>query len=185
MYNVITGLLLVSSPTMSISQFIQEVLEEIEPNAIFTGPLPKVKSSNGKTYFVKMGSPSEAEQYIGEAESLKAMGAGAPGLVPAVYKCGMKDGRPYFISDYKEMGSGKAASVLAKRLATEMHRYANPNGKFGFEIPTYCGATRLQNGWFDTWEECYSSMMKDLVNQLKKRGKFTEVCNKADRVIQE
>lgn len=171
---------------MSVPQLLLEQLQKVESGSIFSGPLPKITSSKGNAYFGKIGSSSEAEQYAGEVESLKAMGIGAPGLVPRVFAFGVQNDRPYFLSEYKDIGTltEKAAATLGKRLATELHSYKSTRG-FGFGIPTYCGATRLQNGWFDTWEGCFSAMMSDLMGQLRKKGRFADVCAKADVVIKE
>lgn len=145
----------------------------------------------GKRYFAKIGSSSEKDQYIGGAESLKSMGLAALGISPHVFASGCVDnsgneastGRPYFLSEYKELGSltNKTADVLAKRLATEMHRYKSEKG-FGFQVPTYCGATRQENGWYEGWEECYSGMIGGLLDKLKKKGGFVDLCSKGEIV---
>lgn len=154
---------------------------------------PSVKSSSGKAYFTKIGSPSDAEQYIGEAESLKAMHMAAPGLAPRVLACATIDkdtkesppdvGRPYFVSEYKDMGSltDASAKVLARRLASEMHEYRSTQG-FGFHVPTYCGETRLENGWFETWEECFDTLIAGLLTTLEKRGRYSTLCKKGQQV---
>jgi len=169
-------------------------LQRLEPDADFSASLPAITSSQGMRYFGKVGSQAEKEQYIGEAESLKAMGVAAPGLVPRVFACGVTDnsgndsplegpGRPYFLSEYKDLTplTEEAAEELGRRLATELHKSQSTKG-FGFGVPTYCGATRLENGWFETWEQCYDSMIKDLLTQLAKKGRFPELCKKGDEV---
>ncbi|KAF9481663.1 fructosamine kinase PKL/CAK/FruK [Pholiota conissans] len=157
-------------------------LQCIEPDATFSGSLPRVQSSSGAIYYAKIGSPSDAAQFTGEAESLKAIDDAAPSLAPKVLAIGTLDsGEPYFISQYKDIGSlsYRAGDVLAKRMATEMHTKANPSGRgFGFEIPTYCGPTRLQNGWFERWDECYAGMIGDLLGQLEKKGRYQALCTK-------
>ncbi|KIY69165.1 fructosamine kinase PKL/CAK/FruK [Cylindrobasidium torrendii FP15055 ss-10] len=165
---------------------ILEHLTNLRPGAEFTGSPPRVKSSDGGLFFVKVGSASEAEQYAGEAESLKAIDAAAPGLAPHVYVSGEdEDGRPYFVSDYLDFGplSDKAGTELAKRLALELHQYTSEHG-FGFHVPTYCGATRMKNGWYSTWQECYSEMIKDLLGMLKsKGGRYSGLCSKGDKIV--
>ena len=162
-------------------------LHEIEPSTQFTFSQPVVTSSAGNKYYAKLGNVAESDQYIGEAESLKAIHDAAPGLVPRVFACGLVEGnpngRPYFISEYKDMGSlsVKAAELLGKRIATELH--ASKSGKgYGFHVPTYCGATRQDNGWFTTWEECYSSMIENLLLKLKGRRGSTELIAKGEEV---
>lgn len=205
----------------AIPPHILKQLEYIEPGAQFNGGLPQISSSSGKTYFAKVGSAKEKEQYVGEAESLKAMALAAPGLVPSLLAFGFvdddengeetdgplgggggitssapDDGRPFFISEYKEMSplTEHSGAILGKRLATEMHFYTSPNyrvgvegsgfarGGFGFEVPTFCGATRLRNGWYGTWEHCFDVLIGDLLSTLEARGGYAELCRRGQDV---
>lgn len=165
-------------------------LHEIEPNATFEVHLPRVQSSSGAVYFAKMGSLSEVEQYIGEVNSLDALNKAATGIAPHVFVSGITEkGVPYFISEYKDISplysSPKVANELAKRMATEMHAQPNSEG-FGFPVPTYCGPTRLQNGVFKTWHECYSSHIGDLLRQLQGKGTSSlHLCKKGEIVRSE
>ncbi|KAH7886136.1 Fructosamine/Ketosamine-3-kinase [Phlebopus sp. FC_14] len=162
-------------------------LQKIEPDGQFSFSLPIVTSSAGIKYYAKIGSTSETEQYVGEAESLRAMHEAAPGLVPKVFASGVMDsgsaGRPYFLSEYKDLTSlnPKSAEVLGQRLAKELHAFKSSKG-YGFAVPTYCGATRQDNGWFDTWEGCYSTMIENLLLKLKGRGRYTELVAKGEQV---
>ncbi|KAJ3995541.1 fructosamine kinase [Lentinula boryana] len=173
---------------MSLPSAILNELAKVETAATFSGRLGgRVKSSNEKLYFVKSGSPDEAEQYTGETDSLKAINTGAPGLAPTVFASGVfEDGRPFFISEYKDIGhlTEEGASKLARRLATELHTYRSRDG-FGFKVPTYCGATRMKNGWYDSWEECYNEMIGDLLEILEKRGRYQELCTKGESIRKE
>lgn len=179
----------------SLPTFLQEALSNIEPGATFSGTLPAITSSSGRRYFAKHGTPQEVEQWMGEAESLKAMKLAAPGLAPEVLEYGVvdrngnaatagdADARPYFVSQYLDLGrlTNKSAEELGRRLATGMHQYTSERG-FGFDIPTYCGVTRLKNGWFPSWEACYNSMIADLVSQLRKKGRNAELCRRTEEV---
>lgn len=170
-----------------LSPDIREQLDKFDPSKEYSGSLPKITSGSGCSYFVKTGRVDEQEQFIGEAESLKAIEASAPGLAPHLYTHGtFEDGRPYFISEYKDIGSltTSAAYELAKRLATELHRGASQNGKFGFQVPTFCGPTRFENGWYDTWEECYSAMYGTLISRLREKARYNHLCEIGDIVIQ-
>ena len=173
-----------------IPKIILDRLQKLEPEASFSGVLPKIRSSSGSLYYIKLGSPSEVEQYAGEAESLKVICSAAPGLAPKLLAFEvLEDGVPLFISEYKDIGSlsSSAADVLARRLATELHSADSipSSEKFGFKIATYCGATRLSNGIFDRWDECYSAMIGDLLSQLERRGKYEKLCRKGEVVKEE
>lgn len=160
-----------SSKSDNINIILQQ-LKILEPDATFNLNLPTVVSSGGKSYFVKLGSASHTEQYTGEVESLIAINVAAPGLAPKVLAHSIIQDihSSIFISEYKKLSplSSSASQKLATRLALELHSRKSTNG-FGFLVPTYCGPTRLKNGWFNTWEECYSSTIADLLDGLKKK----------------
>ena len=162
-------------------------LRNVEPDAQFTFSLPIVTSSAGNKYYAKLGNATESDQYIGEVESLKAIHAAAPGLAPRVFASGVAAGdsnkRPYFLSEYKDIESlsVKSAELLGKRLATELHVFKSDKG-YGFDVPTYCGATRQENGWYESWEECYGSMIENLLLKLKGRRGSTELIAKGEEV---
>ncbi|EJU01831.1 Ketosamine-3-kinase [Dacryopinax primogenitus] len=172
---------------MRINQTILEHLQALEPNATFSGSGSRVHSSSGKSYFCKIGTSLDTEQYAGEARALDLMHQAARGLAPQLYAYGISGGFPYFISQYLDMGSylsDHAARRLAKRLATELHQFKDPEGRgFGFDVPTHCGATRVERGWFGTWEECFGGMMRQLLDGLARKGSG-EVVKVGDQVVQ-
>ncbi|KAH8835475.1 fructosamine kinase PKL/CAK/FruK [Flagelloscypha sp. PMI_526] len=172
---------------MAIPDFLLQKLQALDSGSTFAGRLPRITSSSGTVYFVKSGSTREVEQYEGEAQSLIAMGRNAEGLVPRVLDYGVSEsGHPYFISEYKDFSglSNDSGSILGKRLATELHTSQGSKG-FGFAVPTFCGATKQRNGWFETWEECFSQMIGDLLKTLEERGNYTKVCAKGRQLSDE
>jgi fructosamine-3-kinase len=140
----------------------------------------------------------DREQYVGEAESLKAMALASPGLVPSLLAFGFVDengdeidggdegSSPFFISEYKHLTplTERSGAILGRRLATEMHNYTSPNSKYGFEVPTYCGATRLRNGWYESWERCFDVLVGDLLFALKTRAGYSNLCEMGQEVRQ-
>ncbi|KAG8954922.1 hypothetical protein FRC04_010406 [Tulasnella sp. 424] len=177
-----------------IAPSVLNALRALDPDATYTqAGGPQVKSSKGDVFYVKTGHSRNYDQWKGEAESLKAMDAAAPGICPRLIAFG-EDAearqRPYMISEYKQFTSLSSASgkILAKRMALELHEPQNSEagakGRFGFEWPTYCGATRLENGWFDTWDEAYASLIKTLLDGLRQEGRsYSEVCDLGDQVV--
>lgn len=178
-----------SEPHRSIVRAIRKV----DPDASFENNSTPLRTSSGKAYFAKMGTKREIEQYVGEAEALKAMEIAAPGIAPRLIECGIVDeetadsaadvGRPFSVSEYKDMRSLTDASAkqLAKRLATEMHTYKSTKG-FGFDVPTFCGATKQDNGWYESWEKCYDALVGGLLDKLQKQGGYEELCGKGEQV---
>lgn len=168
--------------------FLVEKLSQLFPGETFTTTGgPRISSSAGRVYYGKSGSPSEGEQYRAESRSLELMSAAAPGLCPRVIAAS-HEGKPFLISDYLELSSlssaARAPSTLARRLATELHASKSENGRYGFECPTFCGATKVDNGWYDTWAEAYSAMIGGLLDKLEKRGSYKELCAKGREVQQ-
>ncbi|KAF7307074.1 Fructosamine kinase PKL/CAK/FruK [Mycena indigotica] len=164
-------------------------LLKLEPGADFTESLPRITSSSGRVYYAKFSaSEAETEQFIGEAESLKHIAIAAPNLAPHLLSSGSTgDGRHFFIADYLEFTSlkGAASRKLAQRLALELHAHKSENG-FGFAVPTYCGRTRLQNGWFESWQACFAAQTRDLLSQLSQKGaNYARLVRKGEEVCSE
>jgi len=186
--------LLLPMARSNIPPHILKQLARLEPGAQFSGVLPQVVSSSGRTYYAKTGSPSDRGPYTTEAESLQALGFAAPGLVPTLLAFGFVDengretkssrGSPFFITEYKNMTSltEHSAAILGRRLATEVHNHTSPKG-FGAEVPPYYGgATRLRHGWYKTWEGYVDAMIADLLSTLEARGGYADLCRKGQDV---
>ncbi|KAI0654252.1 fructosamine kinase PKL/CAK/FruK [Cubamyces menziesii] len=177
--------------THSVFQSVAQRL--LGPDVSLTQDSTSLRASNGQRYYAKIGSLDDRDQFIGEAESLKAMELAAPGLVPKLIDCGFIDadtkerdsdvGRPYFLSEYKDIGTltTAGAKTLGKRLATELHAYKSPDG-FGFHVPTYCGRTRQENGWYQSWPECFDALMAGLEEKLRVQGGYDGLCNQVKEV---
>jgi fructosamine-3-kinase len=173
---------------------IHKQLARVEPGTQFSGGLPQVLSSSGRSYYAKFGSQRDKGQYVTEAESLKAIGLAAPGLVPALLAFGFADengrdadsgkGNPYFITEYKYMTplTERSGAILGRRLATEVHNCTSPKG-FGAEVPPYYGGvTRLRHGWYRTWEQYVDALVGDLLSTLWARGGHSDLCQKGQAI---
>ncbi|KAG9001773.1 hypothetical protein FRB93_011978 [Tulasnella sp. JGI-2019a] len=180
---------------MSIPASILRALHAVEPDETYSSAGgSRITSSKGVSYFSKTGSSGDWDQWNGEAKSLKAMYAAAPGLCPKFIAFGDDppgSKRPYMISEYMDISGLTSTSGrrLAQRLALELHEPTNSQqevkGQFGFSCPTYCGVTRLENGWFQTWEECFTALMKGLVAGIRQRGSgFAETIRLGDETIE-
>ncbi|GJJ09752.1 hypothetical protein Clacol_003976 [Clathrus columnatus] len=168
---------------------ILNALARIEPDAKFVshGSTHVQSLSSNQSYYVKMGRERDIEQYFGEAESLRVMATACPGICPHIFECFVDEEatkRPVFISEYKSLGPlNKRSAVELGSLLAEMHEKGrNPTGQFGFAIPTYCGASRMRNGWENTWEKTFDKMMGDLLKCLEDVGEFEELCRKGNQI---
>lgn len=167
---------------------ILQALSRIEPNAKFVSHSSShiQSTSSNQSYYVKIGHERDKEQYAGETESLRAIDAACPGICPRVFESFVDpvSNRPIFISEYISLGPlNKDSAMALGRLLAEMHQNGrSPTGRFGFSIPTYCGATRMRNGWEDTWENTFDRMIGDLLGTLKLHEGFQELCRLGEQV---
>ncbi|KAI6120593.1 Fructosamine kinase-domain-containing protein [Pisolithus croceorrhizus] len=67
----------------------------------------------------------------------------------------------------------QTAELLGERLAKELHT---------FKSPERIWIRRQDNGWFSTWEECFSTMIKNLLQKLPSERKYVELLNKGEEV---
>jgi protein-ribulosamine 3-kinase len=166
---------------------VLEVLQQAEPESTFEESGAHIQSSTGRLYLVK-STATAGEQYHGEAASLRLLGQAAPGLVPRLFGCFDKDGKTHFVSEFLSLNPGLSPTStddLANRLASEVHRFGSQNGKYGFQVPTYCGATRLSNGWFDTWDACFASLVRELLAYLRTKGPaYRVLCERGEAVCE-
>ena len=161
-----------------------DLAQQLDPSATLTYSPPRITSSNGATYYAKLGSTSEQPQYTAEIASLNAIQDAAPGLAPSILLSGTLEGtdQPYMISEYKHLSNltDSSARRLATRLATELHQHTSDKG-FGFDVPTFCGPTRQENGWYETWKECFDHLIGGLLDGLRKKG-YPDLYEKGERV---
>lgn len=126
-------------------------------------------SANPSTILFAKAS-SNVAQLVGEHTSLRAIRMTNADLIPTLYPlsfnhdgsmAGMVTGK----FELGRAGSSERQRALGLAVA-KMHRSADevdvdsedrdlePKG-YGFSVPTYCGATKQDNEWAETWEEFY------------------------------
>jgi len=66
--------------------------------------------------------------------------------------------------------------------APELHAAKSTN-EFGFGCATYCGPTRVENGWFDTWEECFSVRVGGVLDILENGGEYEDLCKMGREIL--
>jgi fructosamine-3-kinase len=167
-----------------LSRYLETALLRLEPGCFFEKlSTNHVRSSSGRSYFCKVSS-RDGEQFRGEALSLRLMNVAAPGMAPEVFFIDQVEGhQTLMISEHLDLVSLRStrADELAIRLAS-LHQNGSTD-RFGFEIPSYCGATRISHGWFETWEACYSSMIGELLAQLRiKDACYVDLCKMGEEV---
>lgn len=107
----------------------------------------------------------------GEFESLRALNAVSPSLVPFAYNWGQFDNKTasgkdvyFLLTEFREVGTQPPyPSAFTARLADLHQRSVSPTGKFGFHITT-CLARLPQVT--DCWEESWSALYRMQLSRL-------------------
>ncbi|PWY98188.1 hypothetical protein BCV70DRAFT_233135 [Testicularia cyperi] len=171
----------------ALLKILQAECSVIGSSFTFAGSNRVTVKPSGHQLFAKLTTP--AEQVLGEGESLKAMRAafltsgqtGTESLVPHVHACGEEaDGRrAYLVTDWLELSpriDRGAQRLLGKRLAYMHKNGTNKEGKFGFHVPTHCGATKQDNTWTASWTEFWGNRrIGDLVRRISASRKDSEL----------
>jgi fructosamine-3-kinase len=124
-------------------------------------------------FFAKWSDAAPADLFVAEAAGLRAlMAAGSDLIIPKVVVASPSSpAHPGFlILEYLAPAPSTAAQEerLGRGLARIHHARAP---KFGFEVATYCGATRQENTWSSSWPEFYGARrLAPLVEILRQRG---------------
>ncbi|KAJ4291592.1 hypothetical protein N0V88_006192 [Collariella sp. IMI 366227] len=141
-------------------------------------------------YFLKANTGRA--MMLGEFESLKAIHAASPNIVPEVYAWGKYDGSDiyFLLAEFREVGEQPPNPVrFTKRLA-EMHRKSeSPTGKFGFHVTTcHAKLQQVTDCWEELWAVLYRKQLARMVEMDEaKHGEWPEfkiVCQLVlDKVI--
>ena len=110
----------------------------------------------------------------GEYESTSAIYAEVENFTPKPLEWGtFASNRDihYYLCDFLDLESGapSLASEFCEKVALLHMKSKSPNGKFGFDRPTYNGDLRQKNGWTDTWEESFRIAFSGMLELLRER----------------
>jgi fructosamine-3-kinase len=129
----------------------------------------------------------------GEYESLKAMHAVSPSLVPEPYGWGQYDDDPetyFLLAEFRDVGEQPPHPVNFTRRLAEMHiKSVSPTGKFGFHITTcHSKLPQITDCWEDSWAVLYRKQLAHMIKlDEEKHGPWPEfkiVCQLVlDKVI--
>lgn len=145
----------------------------VRQSAVVTGgsihEARRLTTSEGE-FFAKWSARGPADIFLREAESLEALRSAASRIVvPRVIAASEPrgDDPAFLIIEYLEpagRGTVPDDDKLGRGLAA-IHRTRAE--KFGFRSPTYCGPTRQDNRWRDSWVEFYRDRrLRPLVDAL-------------------
>lgn len=109
------------------------------------GPTQSLATSVGRC-FVKTG-PAAPGQLVSEAKSLVALAAAARGALVVPKVLAVDDA--VLVLEHLEVGASPSHDERLGQGLALVHRATTP--RFGFEVDTYCGATRQPNAWRARW----------------------------------
>ncbi|KAI5787214.1 Fructosamine/Ketosamine-3-kinase [Geopyxis carbonaria] len=119
--------------------------------------LPSTSTSHFLKTLTYAHPPTSGEQLAGEAASLAAIADRVPALAPKPVAHGPLDETTngYFLLTDFITPAGSDVE-LARKLG-ELHTApGSEDGRFGFDVPTWCGATRQDNTWESSWITFFS-----------------------------
>jgi protein-ribulosamine 3-kinase len=100
----------------------------------------------------------------GELISMTKLRAAMPALVPRPIAWGTYTADSnvhFFLCDFVTMTDDLPdVNKLGEMLAELHHNNVSPNGKYGFEVPTYQGTIPQRVEWQDTWEKFFYHLIE-------------------------
>lgn len=100
----------------------------------------------------------------GEYTSMATLWKTLPKFVPTPIGCGTYVSNPdihFFICELVNMTDDIPEIQAFTETLAELHtKGVSPNGKYGFEVPTYKGTIPQYTEWHDTWEESFHHSLK-------------------------
>ena len=125
-------------------------------------------------FFAKWSARCPADIFLSEAEGLEALRSAVSGIaVPRVIAAAEPAGEDpaFLIIEYLEP-AGRADVPDDEKLGRGLAAIHRTTGeKFGFDSPAYCGLTRQENRWRDSWVEFFRDQrLQPLVDALSSEG---------------
>ena len=133
--------------------------------------------TNHGAFFAKWSEAAPSDLFVAEAAGLRALAAAGSGLVipNVVVASSPSRAHPGFLilEFLAPASSGASQDEALGRGLARLHRTRAE--RFGFDAPTYCGATRQDNAWSSSWPEFYGARrIAPLIETLRKRGLASE-----------
>ncbi|OBT83586.1 hypothetical protein VE02_07995 [Pseudogymnoascus sp. 03VT05] len=126
-------------------------------------------------FFMKVSIGEEGRAALhGEFESTSEIHSVVGDFTPKPIAWGSFKAIPnahYYICKFYELvGELPKQAEFCEKVAALHSKSQSPNGKFGFHMVTYNGDLPQENGYTDTWEECFTNGFKHMLNKNVERG---------------
>ncbi|KAM0795981.1 Fructosamine kinase-domain-containing protein [Usnea florida] len=138
------------------------------------------------SFFLKVAQHDTGKAMVsGEFVSMSTIYKSLPYIVPHPYASGTYASDPnihFFLCGFVDMDDDLPdAQKLARGLAELHETGVNPDGKYGFHVPTLQGTIPQYTEWTETWEEFFSNSIRRVFeNEERSQGYDKEVhdlCN--------
>lgn len=133
------------------------------------------------SFFVKVVQTETGKAMVrGESESMASLYKTLPYLFPKSYGWDTYVSNPdihFFLEGFVDMDDDLPdVQKLARGLAELHMKGENPDGKYGFHVPTLQGIYPQYVEWTDTWEEFFSNSLRLVYeNELRSQGPDAEL----------
>ncbi|KAF2232194.1 hypothetical protein EV356DRAFT_450641, partial [Viridothelium virens] len=133
------------------------------------------ENGDEESFFMKVSTGDHGREALkGEFESTSAIHAIVGDFAPKPIKWGSFksiSNTHYYLCKFYELAEElpEPKDFCAKVAALHANS-VSPNGKFGFHVVTYNGDLPQENGYTDTWEECFKNGFEHMLNMNIKRG---------------
>ncbi|KAL8792669.1 MAG: hypothetical protein Q9195_004729 [Heterodermia aff. obscurata] len=143
----------------------------------------RVQDTNEDTadYFMKVSLGHHGREALkGEYESTLAIHSIQSEFIPKPIAHGSFDKIPdthyYICKFYELLEELPEPPEFCERVAALHSNSTSPNGKFGFHVVTYNGDLPQENGYTDTWEECFTNGFHHMIKlNLERGGPWKEI----------
>ena len=114
-------------------------------------------SGGGRRVFAKTNSADKLAMFEAEGIALMALAATHTLRVPEVVRCGIVGDHSFLVLEHLPLGRGTPEQFYkaGERLAA-LHRHCSEDGRFGFTVDNFIGATPQANPWHDSWAEFFT-----------------------------
>jgi len=114
-------------------------------------------SGSGRKVFAKTNSADKLQMFEAEGISLMALAATQTLRVPEVIRFGIVGDYSFLVLEHLPLvrGTPEQFRALGEKLAT-LHRSASEDGRFGFTVDNFIGATPQANPWHDRWADFFA-----------------------------
>ena len=131
------------------------------------------------SFFLKVAQHETGKAMVsGEFVSMSSLYKALPFIVPHPYASGTYDSDPnihFFLCGFVDMDEDLPdASKLGRGLAELHMNGVNPDGKYGFYVPTLQGTIPQYTEWTETWEEFFSNSIRLVFENEEKAQGYDE-----------